>query len=759
MEFCPHCMRPASGDTCPNCGGRMDWTAQAGQLPLGSLLRGSDGHTYQVGAAKGQGGFGITYAAMDLTTAQRVAIKEYYPTRCAMRTQLHQVIPLTGQDHTYKGGMKSFLEEAMMLSAVGALPSVVTVKDYFEANGTAYLVMEYVDGVPLHQVVSKQGKMPAAELLPKLPPLLEDLDTLHRAGVIHRDISPDNLILTPEGTLKLLDFGSARSVQDGKSMTVLLKPGFSPVEQYQSRGQGPHTDVYALAGTIYYCLTGTLPPSAIDRLDSDGLQPPNSLGAGLTREQEEALLWGLTVQPKSRPASMEVFAKRLFPEKKPTLHTIIEEKKAPVQPKENPVPKVLEGVKKNKKAVVIGAAALAVILVVIILVAALSGGSADRPEPSAAVSQPPVSAPPATPTPEPTPSVPAEPVYGTTDDGYEYMITADRSECYLTGYTGEEEYLHTPDEVGGVPVTAIAENAFADNTVMESIWLPVKLVRMEKGAFKGCTNLRDIYVYSDVRASASAFSGCTRLRCVVRSTTDVSVANLGLPMDCKVYHRGMDTGLGGLNYVVVEGDGCIYAVTEDDNVVLMSVAVNCAEVSIPNQVSWVYSGALDGVNESVVLYMPADLLFPRELVYSADWQMQEEQKQFTIAYNWMMTCMLCDDIAGRRDVDMTTSRELVEAATLRAAELAQSYDANRPDGSNWSTVLDDCGVDWEYASAWRFRLDGLDNDAVLEKLEKIAANYAEPEPDNDNKYYTDFGIGFYYDEGADTLYILCFAVE
>ena len=310
-------MRPATGEICTSCGGPVNWAAAPGQLPLGTMLRGAEGNTYQIGAARGQGGFGITYATMDLTSAKRVAIKEYFPTRCAMRTQSNQVIPLTGQNDIFHGGKKSFLEEAMMLSAVGALPSVVTVKDYFEANGTAYLVMEFVDGVPLHQIVTQKGRISAGELLPKLPELLTDLDTLHKAGIIHRDISPDNLILMPSGKLKLLDFGSARSVQDGKSMTVLLKPGFSPVEQYQSRGQGPGTDVYALAATIYYCLTGTVLPSAVERLESDSLQKPNALGAGLTADQEDALLCALIVQPKSRIAGMDLFRQKLFPTFKP----------------------------------------------------------------------------------------------------------------------------------------------------------------------------------------------------------------------------------------------------------------------------------------------------------------------------------------------------------------------------------------------------------------------------------------------------------
>lgn len=311
MEVCPHCMRQTQSSVCTHCGLNVAHVAPPGQLPVGFKLKSTD-TVYMVGAAKGQGGFGITYAAMNLKTGQRVAIKEYFPTMCATRDRTLRVAPIGGQQNNYYSGMKSFMEESLMLQAVKALYSVVTVHEVFQFNGTAYLVMEYVDGTALH-VILQQRRMTAQELLPKLPKLIADLDIMHCAGVIHRDIAPDNLMLMPDGTLKLLDFGSARSVQNGKSMTVLLKKGFSPVEQYQSRGQGPHTDVYALAATIYYCLTGQVPPEAISRLEkeNDPILRPNQLGAGLTMAQENALLRGMKVQPKERPQTMEEFGRLL----------------------------------------------------------------------------------------------------------------------------------------------------------------------------------------------------------------------------------------------------------------------------------------------------------------------------------------------------------------------------------------------------------------------------------------------------------------
>ncbi len=311
MHRCPYCMHQSESTICSHCGKSANVPQNSSLLPVGSVISGGSGQQYQIGAPLGQGGFGVTYVGLDCTLGRRVAVKEYFPTRCAWRTEDHRVVPRHGMEDIYRGGIKSFLEEARMLAALEDNPSVVKVRGFFEYAGTAYLIMEYLDGRPLNNIVSKNGPMPAKELLPKLEPFLADLHRLHQAGVIHRDIGPDNVMLMPDGTLKLLDFGCARSMEDGKSMTVLVKEGFAPVEQYMSRGQGAYTDVYALSATIYYTLTGVIPPSSVSRLEEDTIKSPTSLGAALSREQEETLMWGLTVQPKFRPVNMEVFAKRL----------------------------------------------------------------------------------------------------------------------------------------------------------------------------------------------------------------------------------------------------------------------------------------------------------------------------------------------------------------------------------------------------------------------------------------------------------------
>lgn len=313
MRYCPHCMQfVEEKEFCPACGKPMNYVPKEHQLPPGKILTVGKDNAYLLGASLGQGGFGVTYVALDKAKGQRVAVKEYFPIQCCQREKNGQVSAKTGMESVFQGGRKSFLEEAKMLSKHQDIPSVVKVMDYFETNGTAYLVMEFLNGVTLQQKTMREGTFRPETLMGKLPKLLEDMEKLHRSGIIHRDISPDNVMWMPDDTLKLLDFGCARSMEDGKSMTVQLKHGFAPVEQYMTRGQGPWTDVYALSATIYYCLTGKVPPMAPERLEADQIQPPSTLGVRMEQGQETALLWGLTVQPKARPVSMEVFKTRMF---------------------------------------------------------------------------------------------------------------------------------------------------------------------------------------------------------------------------------------------------------------------------------------------------------------------------------------------------------------------------------------------------------------------------------------------------------------
>ena len=309
-QYCPYCMQIAEGNYCTSCGKDLHAKASPSQLPVSTILE-SGINRYQVGAALGQGGFGITYIAMDLRSHQRVAVKEYFPVRCGQRdSDGIGVTARPGSEDKFQSGRRSFLKEAQTLASLEKMPGIVEIYNYFETNGTAYLIMEYLNGKTLKKMVAARGKIAVDEFFPKLPPLINSLSKIHAQNVIHRDISPDNIMWMPDGSLKLLDFGCARSTENVRELTIMYKPNFAPVEQYSSKGQGTWTDVYALCATIYYCITGKIPQASDDRLDNDRLLPPSALGISLPAELESALMWGLTVQPKMRPVNMEAFASR-----------------------------------------------------------------------------------------------------------------------------------------------------------------------------------------------------------------------------------------------------------------------------------------------------------------------------------------------------------------------------------------------------------------------------------------------------------------
>lgn len=384
--FCPHCMAEIGRDVtaCPECGGNVTARNVGNQLPVGTELISPSGRGYRLGLAKGQGGFGITYIGRDLSGGELVAVKEYHPARCQPRRgedgSLH---PQTAWEESYRQGIQSFMREAQMLTSARNIPSVVKVLDLFEANGTAYMVMEYLQGMTLQQLVETQGRISFDELMEKFAPFLRDIDAMHsRLDLIHRDIAPDNIMLTPEGKFKLMDFGCARSMEDGKSMTVLLKPGFAPLEQYTTHGQQAYTDLYALCATIYYCITGAVPSSAPDRMVAiqgkpDPLRPPSELGAEIKPEQEQVLLWGLALQPPSRPQTVREFLARLglaepeTPGPEPVVEEPVVEPPAPA-PEPVPVPapgtadiweKIAAFLRENKLLVGIAAAVVLILLI------------------------------------------------------------------------------------------------------------------------------------------------------------------------------------------------------------------------------------------------------------------------------------------------------------------------------------------------------------------------------------------------------------
>ena len=304
-HLCINCMREKSdGGVCPFCGfDEAQYEPSAHHLPPRSILGGK----CLIGRVLGEGGFGITYMGWDLNLELKLAIKEYYPAGFVTRTgtATNTVTPYRGEKtEFFTTGRSRFINEAKTLAKYYTLPGIVSVRDFFLENGTAYIVMEFVEGETLKQRLARVGgKMDADEVFELVRPLLRSLSEMHASGLIHRDISPDNIMITPENNIKLIDFGAARDYLDSgnRSLSVMLKPGFAPEEQYFARGQqGPWTDIYALCATIYRAITGTTPPESVERLRNDTLKAPSALGIRISPAEETALLKGMAVSQEER---------------------------------------------------------------------------------------------------------------------------------------------------------------------------------------------------------------------------------------------------------------------------------------------------------------------------------------------------------------------------------------------------------------------------------------------------------------------------
>ena len=303
-NLCYNCFKekPQPEGPCPYCGFDLEDNVKKYPVALraGTMLN----HRYIVGRVLGQGGFGITYLAWDEKLEARVAVKEYMPNDISARvgTTVSVAMESRAEDFTY--GEERFKEEARILAKFMGQPNIAGVTDYFDENGTSYFVMDYIEGISFKTYIANAGgKVSVEEALDVMIPVLRALTAVHAEGFIHRDVTPDNIYITKDGNVKLLDFGSARySIGDkSKSLDVILKVGYAPKEQYIRRGrQGPYTDVYSCAACLYAAITGYLPPESLERLDHDTLVPPSQAGVEIPLYLERAILKGLAVQPEDR---------------------------------------------------------------------------------------------------------------------------------------------------------------------------------------------------------------------------------------------------------------------------------------------------------------------------------------------------------------------------------------------------------------------------------------------------------------------------
>ncbi|GMR20502.1 MAG: hypothetical protein BMS9Abin36_1098 [Gammaproteobacteria bacterium] len=278
-------------------------------LPCGEQLA-----EYQIESVLGYGGFGITYLATDTSLGANVAIKEYLPHDLASRDGQTQIVPdLDARDavRDYHWGLKRFLQEAQALAKFKHR-NIVRVLRFMEANGTAYMVMEYEEGQSLGQYLRLHGnRLDESEMLKIYLPILNGLQAVHEAGLLHLDIKPDNIYLREDGSPMLIDFGSARQALSGHGSRTVLTPGYAPIEQYPDKGkQGPWTDVYAVGASLYRCIKGKRPTESLERyqmilkIQTDPMTPASHIGKGKYQDRFLSCVeWAMQCFPTDRPQS------------------------------------------------------------------------------------------------------------------------------------------------------------------------------------------------------------------------------------------------------------------------------------------------------------------------------------------------------------------------------------------------------------------------------------------------------------------------
>ena len=540
---CMKCMHAlAAGETvCPECGRPYGSVkAESFALKPGTILDGK----YLVGEMLGQGGFGITYIGFDLLLEQKIAIKEYFPMSTGMVSREGRSTVVWSDAVMQKSGVEkgfdSFLKEARKMAKLRSIPSVVGVNSVFIQNETAYIVMDFIEGETLLKKLQREGPMDYGTCVSLMTPIMQALSEVHKHGIIHRDISPDNIMVQNDGRLILLDLGAAKDLdiqgKDGnmQSSQMVAKQGFSPVEQYGRDGKiGSWTDIYAMAATIYYCCTGVLPPSATDRMIEDTL----TCRPRLTKEEFDVLAFCMNVLPQNRPQNMDALLQIVTHPagKTPPVRDV--PKTEPVRPETRNLqpPKPAPG-RPLPKWLIPGIAATVAVIALIISVG--SGGKKSTPASSVKAPAAQAAATEAAPTePVPTEPAPTAPMEVHTMAAVDYAFDED------TFFWGQERYMRKDvktltfqsslqnvpssawdvSEAGDGSVLAwmdngdlyvAADGAIAPNS--NASWLFYKFVNLKTINFGNC------FVTSSVTQMSDMFEGCSSLISLDLSGFDTS---------------------------------------------------------------------------------------------------------------------------------------------------------------------------------------------------------------------------------------------
>ena len=314
-ELCMNCFSvKGQYEVCPFCG-YVEGTPpkQPHYLIPGTIL----GNHFIVGTVIGFGGFGITYKCFDTTLGVTVAVKEFYPAGLVNRSPGERKVGLLSGDkrEQYKERLKRFLMEAQSVAQFGKAKDIVNVYDFFEENGTAYIIMEYIDGVLLKDYLDKQGAMEPEAALSIIMPIIEAVKKIHSKGIIHRDVSPDNIFIASEDSIKIFDFGAAQlnDSKEGMAAEKIIKVGYSPLEQYRDKSrQGFYTDIYSAGAILYEMLTGIKPVESTEREFKDELKSPLELNVKISPNTDRAVMEALAVRPELRFQGIQQFEEALL---------------------------------------------------------------------------------------------------------------------------------------------------------------------------------------------------------------------------------------------------------------------------------------------------------------------------------------------------------------------------------------------------------------------------------------------------------------
>lgn len=306
MKLCLNCIEAFDKeyDVCPFCGYvHGSKASNNSHLQPGTLIN----ERYVIGTAIGQGGFGITYKGWDKKLKQKVAIKEYYPTAFASRVpdQTEVTAISSATEKSFNSGVSKFISEARIIAALNDQQGIVHVYDYLSANNTAYIVMEHIDGKSVKDVLKEnnEGYMNVDSAMDIIIPVLKALDKVHSKGTVHRDISPDNIMISEDGQVKLIDFGAARNVdpEERQRLSVVLKASYAPPEQYgSSTVQNASTDIYALGAVLYRLITGKMPEQSRERVNKDRLKRPSEIKKSIPKWLDVVIIKSLSLDPKDR---------------------------------------------------------------------------------------------------------------------------------------------------------------------------------------------------------------------------------------------------------------------------------------------------------------------------------------------------------------------------------------------------------------------------------------------------------------------------